>query len=138
MTQFTDDDGKPGSGQSGPHVLTHTQQGADTPGHRASEAAGNVADPHGTPIGHRSAGLSSSGFLPVPVRLFDSMDETRPPDAPSWWAPVHYPWWDSGCEREHSAALRCADGCRQRPPPLAIAIARPSWLERLIRWITEG
>lgn len=54
-----DDDGKRGSGQPAPHV---TQQGADTPGHRASEAAGNVADPHCTPIGHRGAEPSSSTF----------------------------------------------------------------------------
>lgn len=43
-----DDDGKPGSGQSGLH---ETQQGADTPGQRASAAAGNVADPHHAPDG---------------------------------------------------------------------------------------
>lgn len=54
---ISDDDGKPGSGQSEPH---ETQQGASTPGQRASVAAGNVADSPNAPIGHRSVGPSSS------------------------------------------------------------------------------
>lgn len=56
------DDDECGSRQSAPH---ETQQGADTPGHRASEAAGNVADPHCTPIGHRGAESSSVFLVPI-------------------------------------------------------------------------
>lgn len=54
-----DDDGERGSGQPASH---ETQQGADTPGQRESVAAGNVADPHRAPVGHRSTGPSLSPF----------------------------------------------------------------------------
>lgn len=50
------DDGQRGSRKSAPH---ETQQGAGTPGQRESVAAGNVADLHRTPSGHRSADPSS-------------------------------------------------------------------------------
>lgn len=69
MTRFDVDDGEPGRGQTGPHVLTHTQQGADTPGQSAtaqgaSSAAGNVADPRRAPsMATRSAGPPSTSPL---------------------------------------------------------------------------
>jgi len=42
--------GERGSGQPAPHV---TQQGATTPGQRASVAVGNVAESHHDPVGRR-------------------------------------------------------------------------------------
>lgn len=50
------EDGDRGSGQPATH---ETQQGAATPGQRASAAAGNVAEQHDAPAGHRSVDPSS-------------------------------------------------------------------------------
>lgn len=53
--------GKRGRGQPAPHA---TQKGAATPGQRASAAAGNVAEPHRAPSGHRST-VPASSTLPT-------------------------------------------------------------------------
>jgi hypothetical protein len=71
---ISDDDGERGRGQPAPH---ETQQGADTPGHRASEAAGNVADPHLAPVGRRGAELSSSTSLTGDTITNDQIRELR-------------------------------------------------------------
>ena len=59
-SRLSDDDGVPVADNPWLH---NAQQGADTPDQSASSAVGNVADPHLTPIGHRSEEPSSSGFL---------------------------------------------------------------------------
>lgn len=66
--RFNVDDSQRGSRQPAPHVREHTQQGATTPGHGESRAAGNVAESHCAPVGRRSAGLSSTTSLEGGVR----------------------------------------------------------------------
>jgi hypothetical protein len=76
-----------------------------------------------------------SRIAPEPV-LVDGLNE-RPPNARPWWRPVPYRWWDSGCVNNHSAALLCDGGCKMRPLAMAVVVAKPSWIERLLRWLLD-
>src|SRR5580693_7341558 len=59
INKLIDDAGERGRGQPAPHA---TQQGAATPGDRASEAAGNVAELHRVPVDRCDSEPTSSTF----------------------------------------------------------------------------
>lgn len=110
-----DDGGERGSGQPAPHVRKDTHQGADTPGQRASAAAGNVTDPQLAPFGQRSESPSSSiPRPPWPVRLTSNGKRL-----PTCARCGRYGGNARGCGRSHVTLTPEERAAQDGPPPAA-------------------